>query len=239
MTEINGVRIPSMPGSCYHAIICALAEVKDRFCSWYKVVERTEHFMRMYGGEEAWAKFKNKSEVKTYECRIKDNAHTLTRSGKDCYGYRLHERGMAIYFFKDGAILFTGGVFTKKGSSYAVKFPDGKGLQHRYRGTTMSFKEYKNFLEHNYITASGELRDADSIRNVRARIALDKKEENKKRVKVSIVLDDRYNQDTAFRLRSFGLIVAESEDNELSGTLPADQLDNIMEDDDVVDVVVA
>ena len=125
MTLINGVRIPSIPGTCYHSILCALAENKDKFCPWSKVVTSVEKYMRMYGGNKAWKEFSSKHHVKPYVKRIKENAHTLTRSGKDCYGYRLHERGMCIYFFKDGAILFTGGKFVQVhgAKKYDVKFP--------------------------------------------------------------------------------------------------------------------
>lgn len=239
MTEVNGIRIPSMPGSCYHAIMCTLAESKDQFCSWHKIYERTEYFMKMYGGDEVWTKFKNKNEVKTCEQRIKDNAHTLTRTGRDCYGYRLHERGMVIYFFKDGAVLYTGGQFVKTSTGYQVKFPDGKGLQTRYRGTTMTYKEYKRFLDMEYIDASGNLKKPELIRKFRSETSATRREEEQNRISVSITLDDSYNQDTAFRLQSMGLIVTNSENNEIAGTLPKDKLDSIIEDEDVVDVVVA
>ena len=43
MTEVNGVRIPSMPGSCYHAVICALSENKNQFCKWDKIVQLCRH----------------------------------------------------------------------------------------------------------------------------------------------------------------------------------------------------
>ena len=239
MTEVNGVKIPSMPGSCYHAIMCTLAESKDQFCSWHKIVERTEYFMRMYGGDESWERFRNKNHVKTCEQRIKDNAHTLTRSGRDCYGYRLHERGMAIYFFKDGAILYTGGQFVKTNPGYQVQFNDGKQLQVRYRGTTMTFKEYRRFLELEYIDPSGKLHKPDLIHKFRNEASVSKKEQDKNRVKVSITLDESYNQGTACRLQSLGLIVTGSENNEIGGTLPKDKVDRVLQDADVVDVVIA
>ena len=75
MTEVNGIKIPSMPGSCYHAIIAALAEYKDKFCSWDKLIEMTQRNMRMYGGQKAWNKFAAKSKVKSCQQRIKDNTH--------------------------------------------------------------------------------------------------------------------------------------------------------------------
>ncbi len=45
MTDVNGVKIPSMPGSCYHAILCALAESKGQFCTWDKIVQESEKYM--------------------------------------------------------------------------------------------------------------------------------------------------------------------------------------------------
>ena len=57
MTEVNGIKIPSIPGSCYHAIIASLAENKDKFCSWNKISELTGKNMRMYGGQQAWDNF--------------------------------------------------------------------------------------------------------------------------------------------------------------------------------------
>jgi len=60
MTEVNGIKIPSVPGSCYHAIICALAQNKNKFCSWDKIIELTNRYMRQYGGQKSWDKFKNK-----------------------------------------------------------------------------------------------------------------------------------------------------------------------------------
>ena len=64
MTEVNGIKIPSMPGSCYHAIISALAEKKDNFCSWEKLIEMAQRNMRMYGGQQSWDKFIAKNNVK-------------------------------------------------------------------------------------------------------------------------------------------------------------------------------
>ena len=245
MTEVNGIRVPSMPGSCYHAIICALAESKDQFVTWEKIFERTEKYMRQYGGDKSWDKFKNKSQVKSCQQRIKDNAHTLTRSGRDCYGFRLHERGMVIYFFKDGAVLFTGGEFQKEDEKYAVKFADGKGLQVRYRGTTMTFKEYKRFLEAELISPSGAILDSEGIRKMRAKssapvgpIPTLKAASKPKTVKVSVILDDSYTQDTADRLENMGLVVTSSEENEIGGDLPYDKIDELTNDADVLDVII-
>jgi len=247
MTEINGIKIPSIPGSCYHAIMCALAESKDRFVIWDKIIERTQKYMRQYGGDTSWDKFKNKSQVKTCQQRIKDNTHTLTRSGHDCYGYRLHERGMVIYFFKDGSVLFTGGEFKNSNEGYNVEFTDGKGLQVRYRGTTMTFKEYKRFLDAKVIDASGRILNVEGIRESRLKSSApvefmpslkNPPRPKPKRVQVSVILDESYNQETAHRLENMGLVVVESDDNEIGGTIPYDRVDDVINDADVLDVIV-
>ncbi len=242
MSEINDVKIPSMPGSCYHAVMCALAETKDKFCSWESIYKRTEKYMRQYGGDESWNKFTNKKMVKSFRQRIKDNTHTLTRSGKDCYGFRLHERGMAIYFFKDGAVLFTGGEFKPQGDEkYNVQFPDGKNLQVRYRGTTMTWKEYNRFLDAKLITPSGAILDSDGIRKSRSNathsVAPDVSPSIKHdRVKILVTLDESYDQNTAIRLEKMGVVVTGSKNNTIECSAPSDSIDDIISDKDVMDV---
>lgn len=240
MTEVNGVRIPSMPGSCYHAIICALAQNKDNFLTWDRITELTEKYMRRFGGPQAWDKFCNKKGVKSPKQRIKDNTHTLTRTGRDCYGYRLHEQGMAIYFFKDGAMLLTGGTFEKKGDNYTVTFPDGRTLQTRYRGTTMTSTEYKRFLDAGYIDASGGVLDIDGIRKARKQMqerpVANFVQTEEKMVNVCLTLADDFDQDTAYRLEELGFKVEAVHGNELVGSAPETALDRIKLDDDVIDV---
>lgn len=247
MTEVNSVKIPSVPGSCYHAIICALADHKDNFLSWDRVIELVERYMRQFGGVEAWDKFKAKKGVKTYEQRIKDNTHTLTRTGRDCYGYRLHELGMAIYFFKDGATLLTGGQFEKQGSSYDVKFPDGRGLQVRYRGTTMTSKEYKRFLEAGFIDSSARILNIAGIRKMRRELAavdngqLPQSQEptHSHVMNVSITLHEDFDQNTATRLEQIGLVVNRADENELVGQITSDKLGKLESDEDVMGVEIA
>lgn len=242
MTEVNGIKIPSMPGSCYHAIICALAESKDQFVPWNRLIERSEKYMCQYGGQQAWEKFKSKSKVKSHEQRIKDNCHTLTRSGRDCYGYRLHERGMAIYFFKDGAMLVTGGRLRKTDKGYQVEFDDGRGLQVRYRGTTMTYKEYKRFLELGLIDPSAKILDADRIRKLRAELSKKAEETvpsaliTQKQSTVSIVLEETYDQDTANRLEALGVTVNRAERNSLIANMPTEKINDLLGDKDVKDV---
>lgn len=237
MTEVNGVLIPSMAGSCYHAIICALAQNKNKLVTWDKVIEMTERYMCQYGGRTAWDKFVAKSNVKTFEQRIKDNTHTLTRTGKDCYGYRLHERGMAIYFFKDGAILFTNGTMEQLGDSYNVKFPDGRGLQVRYRGTTMTSKEYKRFLDMGYIDSDGKILDSTGIKKFRAQKQKSSYEDTATgELQVCVTLGDGIDQDTAIRLEALGFVVEEAMGNELIGRIPSSRLSDLQSDKDVAEV---
>lgn len=239
MTEINNIKIPSMPGSCYHAIICALASHKDAFCNWDKVYELTEKYMRQYGGSQSWDKFTSKTNVKPHKQRVKDNTHTLTRTGKDCYGYRLHERGMAIYFFKDGAMLLSGGRIVEEGDSYEVLFPDGKSLQARYRGTAMTSREYKKFLDKGFITKSGKILDAEGIRKSRVATKvvdiphIEISQAAPSNVQVSVKLGEEYNQDTAVRLETLGFVVVAAEGNELVGQIDETRIEDLEADQDV------
>lgn len=239
MTEVNGIKIPSMPGSCYHAIICALAQDKNKLVAWDRIVELTERYICQYGGRDIWDKFVKKSDVKSYQQRIKDNTHTLTRTGKDCYGYRLHERGMAIYFFKDGAILFTNGEFKSTNNSYDVIFPDGRGLQVRYRGTTMTSKEYKRFLDLGYIDPNGRILDSTGIKRFRAKKTDGSLPVTDELMHVCVTLGDEIDQDTAIRLESLGFVVEEALDKELIGRIPSAKLDDLQSDKDVAHVDVA
>lgn len=238
MTEINGIKIPSMPGSCYHAVIASLAESKDKFCPWEKLIDATQRNMRMYGGQESWNKFLKKSNVKSYQQRIKDNTHTLTRTGKDCYGYRLHEQGMCIYYFKDGAMLLTGGQLQNKSDTYNVIFPNGRKLQTRYRGTTMTHKEYKRFLEKRFIDATGRIINPSGIKKMRAsgdeiEVSLNET------VHVCVILNDSFDQNTAVRLERVGLEVEQGLGNELIGNVSSSNIDALRSDVDVKEVEVS
>jgi len=241
MTEVNGIKIPSMPGSCYHAIIAALAENKDKFCSWKKLIEMTYRNMRMYGGQKAWDKFVKKSNVKSHQQRIKDNAHTLTRTGRDCYGYRLHEQGMCIYYFKDGVMLLTGGEIQESDDTYDVSFPSGCRLQTRYRGTTMTHKEYKQFLEKRYIDATGRIINPNGIKKMRASENLMGVSETPvdEIVHVCVILNDTFDQNTAVRLEHLGLEVESGLDNEIIGTAPISVVNKLKSDVDVKEVEVS
>lgn len=238
MTEVNGIKIPSMPGSCYHAIIAALAEYKDKFCSWDKLIDLTQRNMRMYGGHKSWNKFVEKSDVKSYQQRIKDNAHTLTRTGRDCYGYRLHEQGMCIYYFKDGAILLTGGQLQNRNDTYDVIFPDGRRLQTRYRGTTMTHKEYKRFLEKQFIDATGRIVNSDGIKKMRA-LGNVVEIPSDETVHVCVILNDTFDQNTAVRLEHAGLEVEHGVGNELMGSIPSSSINALRSDVDVKEIEVS
>lgn len=238
MTEANGIKIPSMPGSCYHAIISALADYKDKFCPWEKIIELTHRYMRMYGGQSAWEKFKGKNNVKSYQQRIKDNTHTLTRTGRDCYGFRLHEQGMCIYYFKDGAMLLTGGTLKNDTDKYDVIFSDGRRLQTRYRGTTMTYKEYKKFLEKGLIDKTGRILDAFGIKKMRAEGEYVEQSQHEE-VNVCIELEATFNQATAVRLEKLGLKVEQGLENELIGKIDRSNLEALRLDVDVKEVEVS
>lgn len=238
MTEVNGIKIPSMPGSCYHAIITALAECKDKFCSWDKLIDLTQRNMRMYGGQKSWDKFADKSSVKSYRQRIKDNTHTLTRTGRDCYGYRLHEQGMCIYYFKDGAMLLTGGQLQNGSDTYDVIFSNGCRLQTRYRGTTMTYKEYNRFLEKNFIDITGRIINSNGIKKMRA--SGDAVEAPiAETVHVCVILKDTFDQNTAVRLERLGLEVEQGLGNELIGNAPRPAIVELRKDVDVEEVEVS
>jgi hypothetical protein len=239
MTEVHGVKIPSIPGSCYHAIISALAESKDKFCNWDKVIDATHRNMRMYGGQNAWEKFVSKSNVKSPKQRIKDNAHTLTRTGRDCYGYRLHELGMCIYFYKDGAMLLTGGQLKQTGDAYDVIFPDGHRLQTRYRGTTMTYREYCCFLDKKYIDKTGKILNAKGIKKMRAKEPNLHSSDPPEELHVCVTLEDTFDQNTAHRLESLGLKVEEGLNNELLGFILRNRLEILQKDVDVKEVEVS
>jgi hypothetical protein len=245
MTEVNSVKIPSLPGSCYHAILCGLAQYREHLVTWDKLTELVEKYMRQYGGAKSWNNFKNRKDVKTHQQRIKENVHTLTRTGRDCYGYRLHELGMAIYFFKDGAMLLTGGKFATKDSTYTVTFPDGRGLQARYRGTTMTSKEYKRFLEEGIIDKSACILNHEQLRASRLIAAAKANSKNKKvqrplslalTMYAKVVLHEDFDQQTATRLEQIGFIVDKVNSNELYGQIPSDRLGKLESDKDVLDV---
>ena len=239
MTEVNGIKIPSMPGSCYHAIIAALSEYKDKFCAWDKIIELTQRNIRMYGGQESWDKFIGKSTVKkSYQQRIKENTHTLTRTGRDCYGFRLHERGMCIYYFKDGAMLLTGGQLRNSSNTYNVIFASGHRLQTRYRGTTMTYKEYKRFLEKNFIDITGRIINPEGIKKMRSFGDVIKAPADEK-VHVCVILNDTFDQNTAIRLERVGLEVEQGLGNELIGRVPSSSISQLRKDVDVKEVEVS
>ena len=154
MTVINDIFVPAIPGTCYHAILCSLLENKNKLVSWNRLKQMVERNLLLYGGEQSLSKFcARKSVGKNPEFvlkKIKTNTHTLTRTGKNCYGYRLHVRGIAIYYFSDGSMARTGGKFLASRGRYDIRFKDGTGFQKRNRGRIMSYREYKDFVGNNW-----------------------------------------------------------------------------------------
>lgn len=240
MTVVNGVQIPAMPGSCFHAILFILALHKNEFCAWDIIFETVENKIQQYGGKKAWKKFKGKMGVQKYRKRIKNNVRTLTRTGKDCYGYRLHERGMGIYLFKDGAMLLTGGDLVRTGFGYDVHFPDGRKLQKRPHGISLTWNEYQLFFEMKLIDKSCKLLNHDGIKQSRMKAHIMNRAlrcESYGRMPVAVVLGDGYDQHTADRLEGLGLVVNRTTgDNVLLGTMEAINMIDLKNDKDVVDV---
>ena len=196
--------------------------------------------MRMYGGEKSWEKFINKNQVKSHQQRVKDNTHTLTRTGKDCYGYRLHEQGMCIYYFKDGAMLLTGGNLNAlENGQYSVVFPDGRDLQTRYRGTTMTYKEYVRFLEKGLIDKTGKVLDVDGVKRMRAVGSEEDSNSEETKSHVCVILENTFDQQTAERLEKLGFEVEQAFGNELIGLVLTSQMQKLKADSDVKEVEVS
>ena len=208
--------------------------------------------MKKYGGPEAWNKFVGKKNVNnTWNDRIRENCHTLTRRGKDCYGYRMHELGCAIYFFKDGAILYTGGKLVRKSGKYNVEFPDGRALQYRSRGTTMTFKEYKEFLELGLVDINSKILFPNKVSQLRNKYAarLDaykrqkeaaiKVEAENRMMQVCLKLKGGFSQATADRLEQIGLVVEEVMDDEIIGNIVEEQVEVLRQDEGVEEMEVA
>ena len=119
MTEINGVLIPYLAGTSNHAILCALAEYRDRIIFWERLFQLSEKYLRQFGGPDVCDEFLKIKKVNDYKKRIKDTVLRWTANNtKTNLGYRLHERGMVVYVFSDGAMLITGGKLVKDGKKY-------------------------------------------------------------------------------------------------------------------------
>ena len=121
-----------------------------------------------------------------------------------------------------------------------MKFSGDRGLQARYRGTTMTSKEYKRFLDAGYIDPSGSILDSKGIKDFRNRVLSNRSAvaapTTPERVKVTIILDDNYDQQTATRLELLGVVVLNSRENEIDATISADKVDEVRLDLDVLDV---
>lgn len=171
ITIINGVPVPATCGSLFHSILCSMAEQKDKFCIWPKLANKTQEYFRKYAGYEEWYRNFIKAGYDVFEKKVQYSVQTLTKSGKKEYGYRLHELGMCIYMFKDGSILYTGGKFIKKkGMGYSIEFDDGKSLQVKIKGLTLTRQQFKYLLVHNVIDSSGNFTKKNSIETAKAKI---------------------------------------------------------------------
>lgn len=158
LTTINGITVFYEPGSTYHAIICALLTKSNQFCPWNELIKAVKEIVISHRSKKSWTTFVNKKHVKNYKMRIRENAHILTRKGKNCFGYRLHKTGCGIYYFKDGAMIKTNGaIHFDHNSNYDVLFSDGCSLQKRYRGRILTYGEYLHCVQNKYITPSCDI----------------------------------------------------------------------------------
>lgn len=256
MIEINGIIIPYSPGTFNFSICCVLAHEKDRFVSWNKIYLGVERYIRQYAGVGAWSKFVNKKTAKNWKKRIQQNAYVLTRLTSKNNGRHLHQCGMAVYFFRDGLVLYTGGKYVKDKHSrkYEVVFPDGKRVQ-KHNGMKSSYKnmktgalwftfqEYRRFVESGFIDKSCSVLNAEGIHqyrkyakniNIENVLKLDNKREDN--VKVCVSLSEDCDSEAAFRLESCGFIIEQNTENQLIGTIPEENIELLEDDDDVLDV---
>lgn len=244
MVVLNGVKIPSQKGSVYFGILCALATYKHQFCPWWRITELCEKFMCQYNGEKQWQKFVNKTDVKSCQKRIKENTYTFTRKGNNCYGFRLHELGMGVYFFRDGAMLLTDGEFVQTENDYDVRFPDGRTLQYKYNGSNFTSREYKDLVKAGLITRSCRIPDMDKLAQYRLTTPdkldnLEVSDISAQNIMLKVVLHETYNQDTAIRFENLEFEIDGVNGNELTGRLPAINIKKLRSDSDVVSVQVS
>jgi len=165
-TYINGIPIPASPGGCYHAIIASLSSNKDKFCFWKRIFELAERYIIQFGGDIAWKKF----DTGDVHEKIKHNTSILTQTGKKTPGYRMHQMGMTIYYFQDGAIIFTGGVFERRGPKYNVKFKNGRGLQKRYKGLSIRHRDYNRYVIEKAMDNSGNIVNHKKFQEIKQQI---------------------------------------------------------------------
>lgn len=132
MTVISDISVPAMCGTLHHAIICSLLDNKNRFVTWNKLERLVPIHVLQYGGEEAFKRFTKKcskssvlGEIKT--CLKKMSlwpACTFNKTAQD-----LHERGVVLFMFLDGAMAKTGGKCIHRNNKIFVHFKDGLGAQ--------------------------------------------------------------------------------------------------------------
>jgi len=157
MVMINNIYIPAMPGTPYHAIMCSLVENKNKFTPWGMLRNLFEKYFVMYGSEKAWKKFasspsrKNKIDNEYLFKKIKSKVTSLTRRGKKYISYKFHQCGMAVYLFKDGAMMRVGGIFVpaKGRRPYNVQFENSTTDFQEDVKNKISYREYKDIVDEN------------------------------------------------------------------------------------------
>lgn len=232
MTVMEGFKIPSYAGSCYHAIICALISKRNHFCNWEMLYNLTEKYMILFGGQDTWNIFKNKQDCsRDYKKRIRENAYTLTRCGKHCYGYRLHELGMVIYMFRDGVILFTDGKFIRMNDIYYVVFPNGRTLQVKRQGQSYLYSDFEKYINSKVMSISGKIFDVKYFNKHRKLFKYGSYANSK--LKVAIELNDSFDQETANRFEALNLKVYKFDSLVVYGWIPSKNLSGLLNDKDI------
>jgi len=106
----------------------------------------------------------------------------------------------------------------------------------------MTSREYKRFLEAGYINKNGKILNADEIRKFRSRkkdqVDLDDFDPDPNNLQVYVSLGDEVNQNTALRLENLGFIVEQAIDKEVIGRIPAENLESLKTDQDIINVEV-
>jgi len=143
MTLIADISIPAACGTINHAIICSLLENKNKFVAWSKLERLVQTNLVQYGGLDALKKFVKKCGKKPIIDVIKDTIKKLSLS-PTCFNNKtaneLHERGVGVFLFSDGALAKTGGKCTHRGEKTFIKFTNGLSIQ-----TEEDVSNFQNF----------------------------------------------------------------------------------------------
>lgn len=142
LMSYNDVLIPAVPATLGHAVLCAMADSKNRFARWDKLYRLASNFLVQYGGEEA-----AQDADDAWKSRVRSVIRSMSKipAAKGSMAWRLHEHGMAVVVFADGAVLRVNGWIDRKPRCrrYVMAFPDGTVLE----GNQDSELTYRRFKE--------------------------------------------------------------------------------------------